>query len=265
MVVAFRFVKVESCIIPRASDLTSWVRYHDDVVGLFTNRVACKSFFAILKQKAKPMFTVLCDGVFSVGKSFVFLDLHVTVAIPRLLVSVSQVKHLTPLSPASAHAPGVHASWPNAVAKRTHILSGGSSAQHNLLCNRYRNACAHSYTLHLFESWRPKPACASVPATAIDPEVLKVPLVLRYHPCFNFAFNRALMLVPPPREMGCKFVSSWKNALPSLNGVISKVLKKSCNREKDEREGSCFLSGRNLCNYNLRDFQLLPLIRQSAL
>ena len=163
-----------------------------------------------------------------------------TVAIPRLLVSVSQVKHLTPLSPASAHAPGVHASWPNAVAKRTHILSGGSSAQHNLLCNRYRNACAHSYTLSLFESWRPKPACASVPDTAIDPEVLKVPLVLRYHPCFNFAFNRALMLVPPPLEMGCKFVSSWKNALPSLNGVISKVLKKSCNREKDEREGSCF-------------------------
>ena len=80
-----------------------------------------------LKRRCDNIFVLKCESLHSVGKSLGFLDLSVQVNVPNLLITALQEKFTKPLSPSSAHAPYEHSSWPRAVAKRVHTLSGGSS------------------------------------------------------------------------------------------------------------------------------------------
>ena len=45
---------------------------------------------------------------------------------------------------------------------------------------------------------------------------------LRYHPKVQWSFRVALKLVPPPPELSIRLLGAWKNALPSLSGVLQR-------------------------------------------
>ena len=95
----------------------------------------------------------------------------------------------------------------------------------------------------------------------VTEKIQRFPIVLRYHPCFKWAFARAMALVPPPSELRIQLVPSWKNALPSLQGKLQGSARQSCKRVYG-REGRCFLFGdKNLSNNDLRDFRAGALLK----
>ena len=105
---------------------------------------------------------------------------------------------ITPLCPTSAHLPAIHSSWPNGVAGRVHVLSGGSNASLVKLQTRYAEAGTHPFTMSILYNWN---AGDRSHGRLVPPKANKMPFVLRYHPLFRHAFNRAIALVPPPREL----------------------------------------------------------------
>ena len=69
-----------------------------------------------VKQAAGNVFRVKVESVHSVPSDFVFLDLSAQFVAPRVRILASQSKPVIPLCASSAHNPGVHKSWPMAVA-----------------------------------------------------------------------------------------------------------------------------------------------------
>jgi hypothetical protein len=141
-------------------------------------------------------------------------------------------------------------------ARRVFELSSGSPHAIPLLCNRYQAACTHPQTISLLKSWQ-----SSAHSKPIQPDCMQVPVVMRYHPSFRTAFNRALKFVPPPCELRIRVFAAWSNALPSLAGVVQQSSLESCKRDSERREGVSFLSrGSNLVNRNLHDFKILRCV-----
>lgn len=261
----FFYVEVERDWVRSQAGMCSWIRYHDDVIAIFSCRELLRSGISALKKRAEPVFKVVCEGVFSCGTTFEFLDLSVHVFAraacdsPRFRVTAAQNKPLTPLCPSSAHFGPVHKSWPAAVANRTSVLSGNSLDSHLLLCSRYRSVCTHTYTLNLLEGWKPQ-ACASLESKEAEKSdgTRKVPFVFRYHPCVAYAMNRTLKLVPPPPELCLRPRASWRNSLPSLHSLINRANRVSLSRDGIDRVGRCFLLS-NLQDNVLSDFVLRNL------
>ena len=52
--------------------MMQWIRYHDDVIAIFSNRECMKSGVALIKSRAEPVFKVAIEGVYSAGTSFSF-------------------------------------------------------------------------------------------------------------------------------------------------------------------------------------------------
>ena len=178
---------------------------------------------------------------------------------PRFVITASQSKPLTPLCPSSAHYPAVHTSWPKAVAKRIHTLSGGDMNSHIVLCNRYRSVCTHSYTQNTLDGWNPHACSKDSESKRWDSSAPFVPFVFQYHPCTSYSLYRALKLVPPPREVLFNPRVCWRNRLPALRALVQKANKKSLSRDLrlTSREGRCFLyPKRNLLSSELTDFRL---------
>ena len=142
------------------------------------------------------------------------------------------------------------------MAKRVDRLSAGDPAQQNLLCNRYRRACTHNYTIQQLESWNVQQQPA-VPR--IDENLTIVPIVIRYHPCFARALRRTCNRVPVPAELCVRLLPSWKNALPSLQGVVQKANKNSCEKGLDVGRDFVFCS-QNLNNFKSHEFSFDSLI-----
>lgn len=255
----FFYVEVEQHFVSSLPGLCKWVRYHDDVIAVFSSKDCMLDGLAHVKSLAKPTFRVVCESVNSVGKQLTFLDLSVRVLVTFCCVSASQHKPVTPLCPTSAHFPSVHKSWPNSVSRRVHILSGGDWSEHKLLCSRYQLACAHPYTLKLFETWTDLQPARSIAPVLEGPAL--VPFVLRYHPCTRWALWRTMQLVPVPQELNIVLRPSWRNALPSLQALIRRATHQSCIRDSEFREGCCFfdLESVNLVNNNMCDFKLTVL------
>jgi len=264
------YAKVEQHVIVQASGLHKWVRYHDDVLAVLDNRPHLRAFFIALKMRAQPTYVVVCESVHSVGQerdpvgpnqggqtsngSCSFLDLQIDVVVPQMQVIASQHKPLTPLCPSSAHIQSIHLSWPKAVANRVYTLSGSSPVAVQKLIHRYKSAGAHPLTLKVLNNWHPSPPDSrSQPAQ----QGARMPFVFRYHPLFRHAFYRTMTLVPPPPELGLKIFSGWRNALPSLNGIVQSAALNSLKRDSGSREGVCFLFRfPNLQTNMLREFNI---------
>ena len=216
-------------------------------------------FFRELKSRAQPTYVIVCESIHSVDRVPVtFLDLLIEVVVPKLIITASQSKPLTPLCPSSAHNHAIHKSWPKAVAKRIYTLSGSSSDSVDHLVSRYTHACAHPMTISLLHNWN----VAVVPSQT-RMELKKYPFVMRYHPCFKHAFEQALLRVPPPLELQVCLMPGWKNALPSLLGLIQSAALNTLKRENGSREGLCFLFSfrfPNLLTNTLREFNFKNLV-----
>ena len=241
--------------LPRAAGLIRYIRYHDDVLAVYSSRQQCKVAIADLKQLATGIWVVKTEEVLSHGKHTVFLDLAITITSPKLEISASQQKPVTPLCATSSHNPHIHASWPKAVAKRCLTLSGGDGNVLSLLSNRYRSSCTHTYTQSLLDSFAADPASVLEKASKSRVPISGaqvVPFVCRFHPLNRWAVSRALQLVPPPPELKVEFRSSWRNALPSTDGLVKKARLELCKRVYG-REGRCFLFS-NLSNSDLHNF-----------
>lgn len=247
------YSRVESRLIDSSVGLLKWVRYHDDVIAIFRNRHALRAFFPALKNLAQPTYVVVCESVHSVGQEpCSFLDLEIVVQVPSLYIQASQHKPITPLCPTSAHQPAIHKSWPKSVAYRVHTLSGVNPQAVSTLIDRYKHAGSHRSTIKVLRSWQ------SVSGSRLEPmQKLKLPFVLRYHPLFKFAFNKAIKLVPPPVDFNLHVFAGWKNALPSLSGMAQSAALRSLKRDLGSREGFCF-SFRlpNLQQNTLREFNM---------
>lgn len=254
---------VESVVVPRAAGLQNWIRYHDDVLAHFSSRQAYKSCVADLRKVSAGIWIFKIEGIASVGKSLEYLDLSICVQVPRLQVCASQHKPITPLCATSAHAPSIHSSWPKAVAKRVLSLSGGDIGALSTLSNRYRSKATHIYTQNQFDRFVQDPSlltmkkqtCSSLESN----QVHFVPLVLRFHPLFQWVVKQTLARVPPPPEFNIELRVSWKNAMKSMAGVVQKASQSSCKRAYG-REGRCFLfgksTGQNLSINDLHEFQV---------
>jgi len=251
----FFYGYVEKGYIHNIKGLVCWIRYHDDVLAVYRSRALAKLSFANLKLRCNGIFVMKCESMHSLGSTFSFLDLSVKVCIPNFLVSALQEKHIKPLSPSSAHADSVHSSWPRAVAKRVHTLSGGSSLAMQTLIHRYKMAGADPATISSLVSWNLRKSMPVNPGSSLP----AAPLVLRYHPAFKSAFYKALKAAPPPGEIGYRIVPCWKNALPSLGGHINRLLSKSCNHRVDERVGFCCLFS-NLQKQRLHEFGIKHIL-----
>lgn len=260
----FFFAMVEQDFVPKIHGMSEWVRYHDDVVAVFRDRESARRGVAAIKKRAQPTFKVIVEGVYSAGTSLTFLDMdveildHDSVQEPRFEVCASQSKPLTPLCPTSAHFPAVHRAWPTAVAKRVSLLSDLSFESHQFLCQRYCLACTHNYTQKLLDDW--SPGDKSQGELRAPDSAPRIPFVFRFHPCNSFAFSRALNLLPPPEGIGFRPIASWRNALPSLHGLVEKANRKSLSRDWN-REGRCFsFPFANLGTNGLNEFGLQNLI-----
>jgi hypothetical protein len=255
----FFFALAERDLIPSYAGLVKWIRYHDDVLAIFRTRNDLRAFFPLLKAKAQPTYVVVCESVHSVGQMpCIFLDLLITVARPRLHIVASQHKPITPLCPSSAHLPSIHKTWPRGVAKRIFTISGGERSSIDLLESRYQKAGAHPLTVHTIRNWQP-----NVPSSSRDlvSKNSRMIFILRYHPVFRHAFWQTSKLVVPPAELQTCLFASWKNALPSLKGIVQASTLKSLRKtEIGSREGSCFLFELpDLTKSNMRDFNILNM------
>jgi len=248
---------VEVTALGRVKGLIQWVRYHDDVLALYSSRAALKVALKDVKSLSCGIWRVVCEGVHSSGSQLCFLDLTIVVSHPKLTISASQTKAVTPLCPSSSHISHVHGAWPKAVAQRVLKLSGGDPSSLSTLSGRYRAKGAHAYTLGLLDSYAQNPKlldkCKSDLIETSVNRTLMAPIVLRFHPLYRWAFSRALALVPPPAELGITVRASWRNSLPSVLGIVQKSRHQLCKRVYG-REGSCFLFPDNLSNNYLHNY-----------
>ena len=158
-----------------------------------------------------------------VSQSFEFLDLKVTLSHPQVTIEASQSKPVTPLCHTSAHSHNVLTSWPNSVCNTVHVLSGGSKtpAKSQLalakLYRRYKHAHAHPATLNLIRKWQPTAKVGN--AGSARDSLLVCPM--RYHPVVQHSLYVANKLAPPPSDLRIRVMGAWRNALPSLAGVIN--------------------------------------------
>jgi len=143
---------------------------------------------AELKSSYGTFFVVKCEEVCTIGKTFPFLDAVITVEAPFFAVTALQEKYVKPLSPSSAHPPSVHRSWPQGVANRVHILSGGNPQAKSILIDRYAKAGADASTLGLLECWQPLANPSSAKRNG-EQSLPLTPFIFRYHPVFRRALR----------------------------------------------------------------------------
>ena len=253
----FFFVKVEQHCIPAARGLIKWVRYHDDVLAFFDARSSMEPFFRGLKSRASTVFRVVIEAVHSQGAQFVFLDLFISLVPPQVIIVAAQHKPLRPLCPTSAHAPAIHRAWPGGVAHRVFTLSNRDPSALSTLIRRYREVGTHPFTLRNLECW----ALRATSRQSQSSSALIVPFVIRFHPTVQWAFSRALALVPPPSELNVTIFPAWRNALPSLMGKVQRSNWNSCFEGFGCREGVsfCFGGKANLLKTNKQEFNVLKL------
>ena len=232
----FYFSKVESQLSP-LSNTVKCFRYHDDIICVHSSRANMRAYHAQKRLLHGQIFKSKLQ-VYSVGTRCPFLDLDIGVFSPRLCIVASQTKPVTPLCPTSCHNFDVHKSWPAAVATRVYKLSGSSGdLALESLRSRYIHANTHPFTLAVFKlctsslclPWRPRGIGGRQASNCS-----RVPCVLRYHPVFKLAFQRALRLVPVPEILGLRIVAAWRNSLPSVSGFINHT---------NRRHFSCMVSG----------------------
>lgn len=199
-----------------------WVRFHDDILTVVENFECGQQLFRDLRLKCSGIFTVKCESVHSaISGPFIFLDLELQLTTSKLLANPSQEKPVIPLCPTSAHSPGVHRSWPSAVANRIGKLS---TCKHESLCllyHRYMQANAHAFTLKVLHDLNLGAVDPSQSSKRGSDQPISV-FVLRYHPRFARAFRKALHLAPFPPDLRMRFLGAWKNALPSLASMYNK-------------------------------------------
>ena len=214
-------------------------------------------------MRAQPTYVVVCEGIHSVGSEpCSFLDLLIDGVLPKLAITAAQQKPVTPLCPTSAHVESIHLSWPNAVANRVYQLSGCNPLAVFKLIHRYQYAGSHPLTLSVLSKWTPRPIADTAPGNHLNQH--RMPFVMRYHPCFRLAFYRTIRMVPPPIELGLSVFPCWKNALPSLTGLVQSAALNSLTRDKGSREGVCFLFPFRFPNLEtniLREFNIENMCR----
>ena len=126
----------------------------------------------------------------------------------------------------SAHAISVLNSWPLSVSNHIHALSvcsscslpGGPSPQSKLI-QRYTHANAHPALISILEQWQPKLHSNVVCAEQLRPLICPI----RYHPVTRRCFHIARSLVPTPPELNLRVLGAWRNALPSVAGVVQSL------------------------------------------
>lgn len=207
----------------------------------------------------------MVESVASLGRSLCYLDLTIVINDPTLGIEATQEKPVTPLCPTSCHASNVHKSWPNAVTYRVVNLSDSKENALALLLQRYIAANAHQYTISLLQH---RNRGQKPPNDAALNRLM--PIVLRYHPTFACAFQRALRIAPPPPDLELRIVPAFKNALPSLAGIVEKHNSKLCKGIFEKWEGSLCVSPSSVCprfsntsRDNIRGFTLTRILQDN--
>ena len=80
----------EEFVIPSQPGLQLWVRYHDDCIAIMNRRCHAKNLVDALRARTFPIFTIVCEGVHSVGCNFEFLDFEVTLTPPLVQIQALQ-------------------------------------------------------------------------------------------------------------------------------------------------------------------------------
>lgn len=191
----------------------------------FPDRTSFRSAFAEIKAAAGTTFRVKCESVHYVPAVFDFLDMSVNFCGPHPEIVASQKKPVIPLDASSSHNPGVHKSWPSAVAHRVCTLNSDTSNSFSpldLLYERYRNANAHPYTLCQLNNIRLiTPKSRSLKGSHGSSQTVHT-AVMRFHPLFRRAFSCAMRAVPPPDELNLKLRAGWRNALHSVSTFVNR-------------------------------------------
>ena len=178
-------------------------------------------------------FKILVDTISSTSGDF--LDLRITAADGYLKVQPSLEKVPSPLCPSSCHHSSMHSAWPLAVAARVRSLAYDPEAAMAKLVAAYRHANAAPSILASFSKvLKPKQVNANTHEI--------VTCVLRYHPCFAYAFNRALTEAPLPPDFPFRVQPSWANALPSTASVAVKANASNSRHITYNDEGTSYLS-----------------------
>ena len=100
-----------------------------------------------------------------------------------------------------------------------YALSDSEELALSKLSERYKHANAHPHVLAAIDSWVPNVHnSTAVKAESGKREVF----ILRYHPSVCAAAAAALRSTPLPQDTQVKLMFSWRNALPSHQGVINK-------------------------------------------
>ena len=116
---------VETKVVPealRVGNLVTWCRYHDDVLAICKNRVTAHAITRKIKSAAEPVFDVVVEGVYSLGKVIEYLDLVLYFDRASLRCEAAQSKPVTPLCFSSSHSGSVHFSWPWGVLAYIHSV-----------------------------------------------------------------------------------------------------------------------------------------------
>ena len=126
----------------------------------------------------------------------------------------------------SSHAPHVHSSWPSGLASRAVRLSDNSEESLAKLIAQYSGIACDSIILERLQ--RPRGGPTKGGTNPCDDSVLAcsqapcATCVLKYHPLLRAAAAGALRQTPLPPSLGFNVRIAWRNALPSVESIISR-------------------------------------------
>ena len=177
-----------------------------------------------INEVFKPALDYFKCVVRSISSSTVrMLDLSVTIFRGALVVNPALDKVPLPLCVTSGHSPYVHQAWPLALCRRARALSDNPSDAHARFLASYFATPTHPATRSMLASaplYSPSRNLAR--DSPVQPQPDRAAIVMRYHPAFSSALRTALRTVPIPQELHYKLLPSWRNGLPSVNGLLSK-------------------------------------------
>ena len=240
------------------TDIISYCRFHDDIHVITPDSPKLHNIFREMKATSS-VFKYECRSVGSHESPCEFLDVTVSFVGSGVCIAPTQEKPISPLCVSSAHAPSIHSSWPKSLVNRYINLVHNTdlSGVFDVLLDRYVQANAHPDTISHFREAISQALGTNSPSTKQLPSKPSFACVLSYHPVALQAVRHALKILPAPDAFPFSVFASWKNSLPSIQGIASKVGLSSCSR-REGRWDSCFLSTyQNNCN--LEHIRLNPL------
>ena len=210
-------------LMKHGDSLVGYSRFEDDITVTAKSMTALTTFGKDLCH-GYPPYKVIASQI---SRSFVnILDLRVHLSHNNPIINPNFEKIPSPLCPTSAHAPHVHSSWPSGLASRAVRLSDNSEESLAKLIAQYSGIACDSIILERLQ--RPRGGPTKGGTNPCDDSVLAcsqapcATCVLKYHPLLRAAAAGALRQTPLPPSLGFNVRIAWRNALPSVESIISR-------------------------------------------